>query len=245
MVKTLHLYPPETLALLLDCGLDFAQRDDDDDGDTPLMCAVKYNFTLGATGLLGLSSLLGRDVALGFRSTDLDGCNVLHLAVAAAYNAGGASEGRDSISVLELLLAHPGVKKATANARDHDGHTPLHTALLGGDFVCASTLLGSPKVFRGSADNWGNTPLHCLFMSLINTNIGGRIIPGVDGLLWKLLRWQAGKKPAIDIFATNDDGLMAMDLAFWLGHSYGGSLYTLEIFMHWREGQRARKRRRG
>ena len=82
-------------------------------------------------------------------------------------------------------------------------------------------------------------------MSLINTNIGGRIIPGVDGLLWKLLRWQAGKKPAIDIFATNDDGLMAVDLAFWLRHSCGGSLYTLEIFMHGREGQRARKRRRG
>ena len=245
MLKTLHRYPPETLDSLLDCGLDFAQQDLD--GRTPLMCAARtihLSYIPGLTALLGLSVLLERHVALGFGSTDPRGNNVLHL-TAAVRSIGFALEERDGSAVLELLLTHPGVTTATANARYNDGHTPLHVALLCGNVDCASTLLGSPKVRRGDADNRGHTPLHS-FLKPINTALIGLNDAHLDGLLWKLLRWRASsRKPAIDIFATDDDGRTALDLAFLLGDRFEGIRRTLECFMHWRGDQRARKRRRG
>ena len=233
MVETLHLYPPDTLAILLDCGLDFALQEPEGE-NTPLMYAARFGFMPGGAALLGLSALLGRDVALGFGSINPCGSNVFHLLMTGECGDGDAAAN----AVLELLLAHPDVDEATANARDVKGRTPLHVALLHGNIDCASTLLRSPKVFRGDADNEGCTPLHYLFEWINNnTEIGRRIASRVHGLLCKLLRWEAGGKPVIDVFATSDDGLTAFDLACELRDSFGGSSRrTLECFMHWRRG---------
>ena len=160
------------------------------------------------------------------------------------------SEGDDTASqqgynaALELLLAHPAMDEATANARDIWGHTPLFEALFCGNIDCASTLLESPKVFRGDTDNWGNTPLHCFFKSVIDTVIVGDG-PHVDGLLCKLLRWHllADGTPIVDVFATNDDGLTASDLARQLGNRCRDIRHTLEwtVIQRRRVGKRPRK----
>ena len=150
---------------------------------------------------------------------------------------------------MELLLAHPGVDEAAANAKDAHGRTPLHEALLHGNFDCACTLLGSPKVLSGDADNNGDNPLHCFLgvaKSIINTEIRGQkyswIAPRVDGLLRNLLGWKTpNKTPIIDIFAYGDGGLTALDLARELGDRYRE---TIEDYMHWRVGWKEHSRRR-
>ena len=133
------------------------------------------------------------------------------------------------------------MNEAAANAKDADGRTPLHEAVLHGNFDCACTLLGSPKVLSGDADNNGDTPLHCFLgvaNSIINTEIRGQkytwIAPRVDGLLRRLLGWKANETetPIIDIFAYGDGGLTALDLARELGDRYRD---TIEDFMHWRK----------
>ena len=241
MVKTLHRYPPETLDILLDCGLDFALPDMY--GDTPSMHAAQTCCMAGLTALLGLSHLLGRNVALGLGATDLDGRNILHLYAEECEGDDAASQ-HGYNAALELLLAHPAMDEATANARDIWGHTPLFEALFCGNIDCASTLLESPKVFRGDTDNWGNTPLHCFFKSVIDTVIVGDG-PHVDGLLCKLLRWHllADGTPIVDVFATNDDGLTASDLARQLGNRCRDIRHTLEwtVIQRRRVGKKPRK----
>ena len=239
MVSTLHLYPPEALAVMLDGGLDFALQDLE--GYTPLMHAAYIGSVSGMTTLLGLSALLGRDIALGFGCTDTDRRNVLHLTV--AHNT---TEARlHSSTTVELLLAHPDMDEETANAGDVDNKTPLHLAFPCGNGNCASAFLRSPKVLRGHADIGGNTPLHFLFLYpryLRVLGVQDQFMPiYVKELLWKLLRWKAanGDDPAIDVFATNEFGYTALDLANKLGDEFLGIQCTLDYVMH---GRRKRMR---
>ena len=218
LVKTLRQYPREALAVMLDSGLNFALQDHD--GYTPLMHAADIGCMSGMTALLGLSALLGRDVALGFGSTNADNCgrgNVLHL-MAAGRDTTSARVHRNA--VLELLLAHPDMDDETVNAVDIYGQTPLHMAFHStavGD--CASIFLRSPKVLRGDSDNFGNTPLHRLLNSAFSLlgQHDHKFTPGyVNRLLWELLHWKTNEAPVIDIFAKNHYGFTGLDLAFRL-----------------------------
>ena len=237
MVQTLHLYPPETLAVMLDCGLDFALQDNCD-GFTPLMRAADLGSVSGMISLLGLSELLGRDVELGFGCANKSRWrNVLHL-VALGHKNYTAPE---QIMVVELLLAHPDMGYGTANALDIFGQTPLRVAFHWQAISnCASTYLRSPKVFCGRADDFGNTPLHGLFRSALHFlgQQNHQFTPGiVKDHLWRLLRWKAENgAPMIDVFATNyRQGYTALDLACQLGDSFKDIQRTLECVMHGRK----------
>ena len=242
MVSTLHLYPPETLATMLDNGLNFAVQDLE--GCTPLMHAAYIGSVSGMTSLLGLSALLGRDVALGFRSTTAyRHRNVLHLAAEHKTTEEARLHYRTAV---ELLLAHPDLDEETANAGDIESQTPLHVAFASGNGDCASAFLRSPKVFRGKADDGGNTPLHCLFLYpryllLLGVWDQQQIMPiYVKELLWKLLHWKAANRaPVIDVFATNEFGFTALDLVYKLGDEFLDIQRTLDFVM---QGRRKKMR---
>ena len=231
MVETLHLYPPETLAVMLDRGLDFALQDYN--GYTPLMCAAEIGCMSGMTALLGLSALLGRNVALGFGSVTADyRGNVLHLI---AFGREKALPRQQCSSVVKLLLAHPDMDTETANAVDIFGQTPLHMAFHRHAFGdCASAFLSSRMVLRGGADYFGDTPLHRLFVSAYHL-LGlhnSKFMPGhVKKLFWELLLWKANGAPVIDVFATNQCGYTALDLAYMLGDRFQDIQYSLACVM--------------
>ena len=250
MVSTLHLYPPETLATMLDSGMNFALQDHD--GYTPLMQAACDGDVSDMTALLGLSARLGRDVALGFGSvTAEDQYNVLHLV--AMHMVETYTQLHCSM-VVELLLDHPDMDDDTANAVDIFGQTPLHVAVRTHASVgCASAFLRSPKVFSGAADYFGNTPLHCLIESarcfysaaMLKNH---QFRPGyLKELFWKLLCWKAADDgaPVIDVFATNDAGCTVMELVKKLGQDIPcceDMQCTLECVMH---GRRMKMRVQG
>ena len=239
MVKTLHLYPKEALAAMLDSGLDFALQAHD--GYTPLICAALSALDTGCmsgmTALLGLSALLSRDVALGFGSTTAEyRCNVLHVT---AFGRDKTSSRQHCRAVVELLLAHPDMNTETVNAVDIFGQTPLHMAFHRHAFGdCASAFLSSPMVLRGDADNFGDTPLHRLFRTaliLIGQPNHKCMLGHVKKLLWKLLHWKVDRVPIIDVFATNDYGDTALDLAKQLGDGFEDIQRTLDCVMHGRK----------
>ena len=217
---------------MLDCGLTVALQDYD--GYTPLMWAAEIGRMPGMTALLGLSARLGRDVALGLRSTCAEyRGNVLHI-LALGRDKSSARQHRSA--VVELLLAHPDMDTEAVNAVDLFGQTPLHMAFHSHAFGdCAAAFLRSPKVIRGNADNFGNTPVHRLLRSafLLLGQPNHKCMPGhVKKLLWKLLHWKAdGESPVIDIFATNNSGDTALDLAYQLGDGFKDIQDTLFYIM--------------
>jgi hypothetical protein len=112
-------------------------------------------------------------------STQLNmaGQTALHTAVADAYHpltvwllANGASpdvgdsEGNtpvhycdaENMHSLELLLAAGG----STNARNENGRTPLHTAVMRDDVVCVAALLSVPRTNPAVHDYSGETPEH-------------------------------------------------------------------------------------
>ena len=238
LVTTLQFYPPKALAVMLDSSLDFALQDSE--GYTPLMHAVDMGCMPGIAAQLKLSALPGRNVPLGFGSTTVDRHrNVLHL-IAFGRDI-KASTRLQCSAVLERLLAHPDMDEETANAADLFGQTPLHVSFhsqASGD--CAPALLRSPKILRGDADNSGDTPLHRLLLSARYFQMLGlqdhQFTPAyVKKLMWKLLGWKVNKAPVIDVFAANDSGLTAMDIACQLGDSFEDIQCTLECVMHGRK----------
>ena len=52
---------------------------------------------------------------------------------------------------------------------------------------------------------------------------------------WKLLCWKVNKAPVIDVFAANDLGFTALDLAYQLGDGFEDVQITLECVMHGRK----------
>lgn len=86
-----------------------------------------------------------------------------------------------SLEVVELLVC----KRADVRARDSDGRTPLHGAIVRGARACdvARTLL-SAGADPNAPDNFGYTPLHiaalnefsaCVLLLLGNVDVGNII----------------------------------------------------------------------